>query len=300
MSVAGQYRLDPGKPDSIQGSRPVVGGGLLGRLLRGKDEATATATLGSLLTLCGHAQRHVSHLTMQAARLHAPVQATPEASRQLAVATARDHQLNQKLQARHLQSLEHWRGIAQALRPATRCLEVLDTDEARQTAQLAKIAQSLRDHSDFAQYPLWQGLPAETGAWTRLRHRSPSTKQPITSLTVWERFAAREAELIELTTSPLPHTLLASGAVPLGAGEAIGWCEMARGLLLHWVQLDAQDRVLDYRVLPPTEWNFHPRGALAQTLAQLDPRDAASAWCLACAYDPCVECSVNISESSDA
>ena len=75
---------------------------------------------------------------------------------------------------------------------------------------------------------------------------------------------------------------------------------MARGLLLHWVQLDEQHCVQDYRVLAPTEWNFHPDGALAQALTKLSPDDAAAAWCLTSAYDPCVQCSVNIQENRHA
>lgn len=67
---------------------------------------------------------------------------------------------------------------------------------------------------------------------------------------------------------------------------------MARGLLLHWVQLDAQGRVADYRVVAPTEWNFHAQGALAQALTALAPQDTASASALAAAFDACVECQV--------
>jgi Ni,Fe-hydrogenase I large subunit len=109
-------------------------------------------------------------------------------------------------------------------------------------------------------------------------------------------------ELLELVLGPIDAhaNLLHSGALPLGGGQAIAWCEMARGLLLHWVQLDAQHRVQDYRVLAPTEWNFHPEGALAQALTQLNPTDAAAAWCLASAYDPCVDCSVNVQETPHA
>ena len=59
----------------------------------------------------------------------------------------------------------------------------------------------------------------------------------------------------------------AEGALPLADGEAIAWTEMARGLLVHWVRLEdspSGPRVADCRVLAPTEWNFHPRGVLAQ------------------------------------
>ncbi|MDP2325218.1 MAG: nickel-dependent hydrogenase large subunit, partial [Gammaproteobacteria bacterium] len=66
--------------------------------------------------------------------------------------------------------------------------------------------------------------------------------------------------------------------------------EMARGLLLHWVQLDGDGAVQDYRVLAPTEWNFHPDGALARAVAALTPSDSEAAHLLAAAYDPCVAC----------
>jgi Ni,Fe-hydrogenase I large subunit len=86
--------------------------------------------------------------------------------------------------------------------------------------------------------------------------------------------------------------LLSSGALALGEGSAMAWCEMARGLLVHWVQVDASGGVLDYRVLAPTEWNFHPQGALAQVMAGLSSDDVRSARCLAAAFDACVDCRI--------
>jgi Ni,Fe-hydrogenase I large subunit len=127
-----------------------------------------------------------------------------------------------------------------------------------------------------------------------MRHR----QAPVTGYSAWSRLQARWVELLELAqVSVEPQAiLLQSGSLPLGDGQAIAWCEMARGLLLHWVQLDELHRVLDYRVLAPTEWNFHPHGALARALTQLSPADADAAWCLASAYDPCVQCSVSAPE----
>ena len=86
--------------------------------------------------------------------------------------------------------------------------------------------------------------------------------------------------------------MLSAGALWLADGQALGWCEMARGLLLHWVQLDSAGGVLDYRVLAPTEWNFHPQGALAQAVATLASNDQELAAMLAAAFDPCVRCTV--------
>lgn len=187
-----------------------------------------------------------------------------------------------------VQTLARWQAPAQALRPASRTLDLLDTDPGRQAAGLRTIATALAANPDFARIPQWQGGCAETGVWSRLRQRHSPAAAP----SAWSRLHARWDELQQLCASP-EAVLLHSGALPLGNRQAIAWCEMARGLLLHWVQLDAAQQVQDYRVLAPTEWNFHPQGALAQALTQLDAADAASARCLGAAYDPCVACSID-------
>lgn len=97
-----------------------------------------------------------------------------------------------------------------------------------------------------------------------------------------------------LATDATHDPLLSSGALNLGEGQAIAWCEMARGLLLHWVQLDGHGAVAQYRVLAPTEWNFHPQGALALGLAALGAQDSAAAHTLAAAFDPCVAYRVTV------
>jgi hypothetical protein len=90
---------------------------------------------------------------------------------------------------------------------------------------------------------------------------------------------------------------LAHQMVLQGSPSGLGWTEMARGLLLHWVELTPDGQhIAAARVLAPTEWNFHPRGVLAGALAALpdQPADtlAASARRLAVAFDPCVEIDV--------
>jgi len=191
--------------------------------------------------------------------------------------------------------LAAWYPLAHTLTPATRCLDPLNEDPTLQTDQLQQLAQRLADEPDFVQRPTWLGQCAETGPWTRLRHRP--TRQSIRA-SAWTRLNARWIELMELAAAE-PHTpeldkmpLLASGALRLGAGRALAWCEMARGLLLHWVQLDANGTVQDYRVLAPTEWNFHPAGSLAQALTALSADATPAARTLAAAFDPCVACTV--------
>jgi hypothetical protein len=191
--------------------------------------------------------------------------------------------------------LAGWHPTAHAAVPETRWLEVLDDDPERQARQLRLLAHALVADPGFVQQPTWLGRCAENGPWARLRHRRGGTPP---GGSIWSRLASRWLELVEIAAadpqdsgSGMPP-LLASGALALGGGQALGWCEMARGLVIHWVRLDAQGAVADYRVLAPTEWNFHPAGALAQALARLDPQDADAARTLAAAYDPCVACAV--------
>lgn len=374
MSLAGQYRLHPGAQPSIVGSRPVMGGASLGRLLRGQQGDSVVRLLGQLLTLCAHAQRRTARMALWAAEHQAYAPVALDSTRSLELETARDHLRSMALdwpvrrpgatanpaflhwlaqcpvrlgalalelqplqvatqraqlrawlesailhtpiaqwlanhtqqdsfaawcaaaadRATPLQCLAAWHATAQSLQPATRTLDILDANATHQATQLRALAQDLCANPDFALRPLWLGACAETGAWSRLRHRQ--VQDP--GYSAWSRLQARWVELLELAHGPIdPQArLLDSGAMPLGGGQAIAWCEMARGLLLHWVQLDAQQRVQDYRVLAPTEWNFHPDGALATAVARLDPQDAAGAWCLASAYDPCVDCNVNVQD----
>lgn len=180
----------------------------------------------------------------------------------------------------------------------THDLELLNTDQTTQTSQLTDLAHALLLQPDFAQFPTWRGQCAENGPWARLRHRANrgQTQAPVHSL--WTRLAARWVELIELANispnSAVGAPLLSSGAIHLSPGQALGWCEMARGLLLHAVQLNAQGAVQDYRVLAPTEWNFHPQGTLARAVSALRLDDHSTALHLARAFDPCVGCTVEI------
>jgi hypothetical protein len=181
-----------------------------------------------------------------------------------------------------------------------RPLDLLDLDPEKQASQLHQIAHTIANEPNFAQRPSWQGQCAETGVWTRLRHRQTATGSSVTAaggMNAWTRLASRWCELVELCagtrTCDTSAVGLSSGALALGQGQALGWCEMARGLLLHWVQLDAQDQVQAYQVVAPTEWNFHPEGALARALTQLAPQDTAGASLLGKAFDACVDCQVS-------
>ena len=150
----------------------------------------------------------------------------------------------------------------------------------------------------FARQPLWRGQPAESGALARRQHdpliqalqRSGASALPA-------RFVARLQELALLLTRQLAPEL---GALTLPDGTGLAWVENARGLLLHQARL-AADRVTAYGIVAPTEWNFHPRGALVQTLMGVAAADKAAlqrhAQCLIHSLDPCVACHVEFCDA---
>ena len=178
--------------------------------------------------------------------------------------------------------LRSQRVALQAIATPARPLRLLD----QPLAQMPRLARRIADEPGFCARPDWNGEPAETGPWTRT-----VDPLPLPLHNAWMRLIARFVDVLRLA-SPLGRDWLAEGTLPLGRGEAIAWTEMARGLLVHWVRLEDSPQgpcVADCRVLAPTEWNFHPRGMLAQTLAALHGEDrAAQAARAAVAFDPCV------------
>ena len=173
----------------------------------------------------------------------------------------------------------------------------------------ASIGAALSSEPSFALRPLWQGAPAETGALARMHSDSR-----IAALRAAEgasprlRWAARLIELAHIAagmvSSPPRHGAL---ALPDHAGQrcGLGWAETARGVLVHVVSVDrrsADARIVDYRVLAPTEWNFHPRGVLATTLIgeRADAPEALRerAQRLIDALDPCVACTLHVREEA--
>src|SRR5690606_7006868 len=89
---------------------------------------------------------------------------------------------------------------------------------------------------------------------------------------------------------------LSFGALNTGSHQGVAWVEMARGLLVHQVEIDCTSgnaRVAGCRVLAPTEWNFHPQGVVAQHIAGLNATEPAATVerrvrLLMAAFDPCV------------
>ncbi len=157
------------------------------------------------------------------------------------------------------------------------------------------LAAALALEPGFALRPQWHGACAQSGSWTRLN--DPTPYRP---LTPWALLGSLVAELIRLC---LPDAAgqsgagwLSFGSLATGPRQGLAWVEMARGLLVHQVEVDSTGRdarVLACRVLAPTEWNFHPQGVVAQRIAALDAAEPPAAVerrvrLLMAAFDPCV------------
>jgi coenzyme F420-reducing hydrogenase alpha subunit len=111
------------------------------------------------------------------------------------------------------------------------------------------------------------------------------------------RLLARAVEVIAVLRRLQINVARLGGARPVAqtrahSGRGLGVVEAARGRLVH--QLDQRDGIVThYRILAPTEWNFHPRGVLVRALLGLgQPRPAslkARVRVLVTAVDPCVD-----------
>jgi len=163
----------------------------------------------------------------------------------------------------------------------------------RHAAWIGEIAAACDGDPEFARLPSWRGAPAETGALARLQ-ADPLISELIgrSATRVPARFVARLRELALLLAG---RAMPVVGARTLTTGGGIAWVENARGLLIHRVRLDGS-HVRNYVIVAPTEWNFHPGGALASALLGTAATDLDAvqrrATQLVHSLDPCVACHV--------
>lgn len=179
--------------------------------------------------------------------------------------------------------------------------------DALRPADAAAVAQALREGRDrFAAAPVLPDRVVETGAFAR-HWRETAENESALAARLAARFLAI-SEAIEAMRQALSTGEANAGeratALPLGAGEGFAAVDTARGRLYHWLRLDADERVLDYAMLAPTEWNFHPAGPFAAALrgAKVGAGYAARLRMrrLAAVFDPCVGFQVALREPADA
>lgn len=211
----------------------------------------------------------------------------------------------------HRRGFESWllRGATAAARFLSHLLRESPGDGASAVPALpridcgdaaARIVARLDVDPDFERQPTFEGEPAETGAAARLGgHPLVAELVAAYGRSTLARFAARLTELVRIACNDDPPALLA-GSLNLGPGRGLAWVETARGLLLHQIDLDGE-RIARYRIVAPTEWNFHPAGALAAALAGKPAPSAEGlrrrAERLIESLDPCVAYSLDVAHA---
>ncbi len=178
---------------------------------------------------------------------------------------------------------------------ATQMRPLPDTSERALEEQMAGL-QSDR----FIAQPTWENETRETSALCRQRHTPliASLLEPY-GAGLLTRLVARLVEI-----SSIPEQMVEfvnqiendngqqrpSQELKL-PGLGVAQVEAARGRLIHTVQIK-NELIHSYRILAPTEWNFHPNGPAQQSLETLSAQSevdlVAQANILVTAIDPCV------------
>jgi hypothetical protein len=154
------------------------------------------------------------------------------------------------------------------------------------------------DHS-FCARPDHLGAVGETGALARCwNHPAIAPLRAEYGSGLLARLAARVIECGALVAELRGQAQMVCDENPetpnvaTASGSGLGVVECARGRLVHWLAV-AEGRVSAYRILAPTEWNFHPEGPLARGLvgARVGRRGGTvrqAIELLVMALDPCV------------
>lgn len=290
----------------VASERPAVA-----QVLRGRQADAAARLVPLLFALCGKAQGRAAALALAAARgeqcpLHFDATIETEVMREhlwrwlldlpplLGVVAMRDefvaaagwvasgqrNHLAALLDGPQIEALCQRLGDAEDVSAAaSHCLPAMDAQ--------ASLALWPQFDAGFCRLPHWRGAAAETGALARQQGRAAAMG---TAFAV--RWLARLAELRDWANGDAKVGAGGTAsAVQVAPGRGRALVETARGLLMHEIVLDGE-RIADYFIVAPTEWNFHPQGPLTSWLIGRNAVDRADANGFVAravaALDPCV------------
>ncbi|VAX06028.1 Hydrogenase maturation factor HoxV/HupK [hydrothermal vent metagenome] len=161
--------------------------------------------------------------------------------------------------------------------------------EALPSMDMAYVEQQMQD-KEFIRQPQWHGDCRESTCLSRVDSPLLQQLRRHDGNGLLVRLVARLTELAQLSSQlSAPDCGTATLSItPQNPG--IGQVAAARGQLLHRVQVQ-DERIARYQILAPTEWNFHPLGVVARSLASLQGEAGQmrqQAKLLINAIDPCV------------
>jgi hypothetical protein len=291
------------RASQISSERPDVS-----RVLCGRTEEQAEHLIPLLFALCGRAQTQAARLAVAAAR---------GKSCEAQISTDVQHEALRELLWRCLLDLPPLLGddpLQQEFVAAVRCVkegaraELLTllnsapvTSLRLRAAQMdgaptsvsrtlppldaaSSLAEWPRLNTEFCRRPEWRGAAAETGAIARRAAPSASFFAA--------HWLARFDELRDWAgNQDQPGCAGTVSAEPVAPGIGRALVETARGLLIHEVVLDGA-HIAEYLIVAPTEWNFHPHGAMHDCLFDEVARDREALQQhvarLVATLDPCV------------
>ena len=306
-----RLRVDDGRvaAAAVASERPSVG-----QALRGRAADAAVRLVPLLFALCGQAQGRAATLALAAARgdgcpagldpaiqgealrehlwrwlldlpalLGLPVMQLEYVCAAAAIQSGRRDELAALLNGPAITDLQ--RRLVVLDEPAAAAPRLLPPLDAR-----ASLDWWPRLDAEFCRLPQWQGAAAETGAIGRQGGTAQALAAPLAA-----RWLARLDELRAWAEGKAQVGAAGTAsAVPVVAGapkRGRALVETARGVLMHEIELDGE-RIADYLIVAPTEWNFHPQGPLAGWLTGRDATDPETLRAFAAravaALDPCV------------
>jgi|GEM_PF-2055202 len=201
--------------------------------------------------------------------------------------------------------------LAKSNAPISQCLRAIISKEATKElvksklippvptkALLKEIATAITANDTFIHTPTLAQQACETGSFSNIQ--SHPLVEYFSEMGIAGRFAARLLDLAKQIELLNDQACLANNSLcgVLTCNEVnqsnkrIAWLQTARGLLIHMANLQG-NKISQYSILAPTEWNFHPQGSLEKALVNThypcEQSAIDAAKLVTIALDPCIE-----------
>lgn len=181
----------------------------------------------------------------------------------------------------------------------------LDLDDSRLRQQVIS-ALAAEDAKAFCAQPSIDGRCYETSVLTPVASGLGEQSGQGNELASASGFIRSRLQMLISHFLQLLNGSEVSSAQPQFEETGVSLVNAARGALLHRLSLDSSDPaqacITDYKIVAPTEWNFHPRGTLVQMLEGVMVEQAQLPQLVACLIkliDPCVGWTLKL-ETCDA
>lgn len=183
---------------------------------------------------------------------------------------------------------------------AARPVEALGAEDDEEVARLVAANET------YAARPFLPNRIMETGAYARHRAALPDPHSKTLAARLQARLQDLAAALCDLGRLSAGSEIAVEALMTEGVADGCGFAavECARGRLYHLARIGDDGRMARYRILAPTEWNFHPAGPFVETLlsSRIGMGEVARARIakLAALFDPCVAFDIELKEIGHA